>query len=389
MKIFLRCADDDKGWIIGKFAERLREELVQAGMDVTLGQIPTGSYDVCHHLGYWMFEEKLATLDTLMVTHIDKWETRHMLSKALSEAELGICMSSHTMQNLRQDLPVSPDRFCYIHPAHDGELRPRPIHVGITSRLYRDGRKNENMLMDLKGLVDPQSFRFSIMGAGWGSLVDQMQAAGFQVDYAPDFDRASYAHLITSLDYYLYLGHDEGSMGFLDAVASGVETIVTPQGFHLDVPDGITHAISGRDDFRRVFKQLEANARKRSETVAQWSWARYARKHLEVWSYLLNASGGVGSGGSDESTVSDGADGVQSLVGAETVSTRKSGQKLVRLLGIVWFDYILRGWTVFRGNLRSLARRFLGSDRLARIWVVRRGMAKRLGVTSGRGGIEN
>jgi len=56
----------------------------------------------------------------------------------------------------------------------------------------------------------------------------------FEVEYHENFDYEVYKELIPTLDYYLYVGKDEGQMGFIDALAAGIPTIVTPQGFHLD-----------------------------------------------------------------------------------------------------------------------------------------------------------
>ena len=89
------------------------------------------------------------------------------------------------------------------------------------------------------------------------------------------------------LDYYLYWGFDEGSMGYLDALRAGVGTIVTPQGFHLDVKDGITYACRTLSDFKNVLLELQNKRKKVIESVEAWTWENYVKKHLEVWNYLL------------------------------------------------------------------------------------------------------
>ena len=60
---------------------------------------------------------------------------------------------------------------------------------------------------------------------------------------------------------YLFWGFDEGSMGFLDALSAGVETIVTPQGYHLDIPNGITYPCRIISDFEHVLIDIQ-NKRK-------------------------------------------------------------------------------------------------------------------------------
>ncbi|MFO1043655.1 MAG: hypothetical protein U0941_17875 [Planctomycetaceae bacterium] len=107
------------------------------------------------------------------------------------------------------------------------------------------------------------------------------------MEYWKNFEFNRYRELMRSLDYYLYLGNDEGSMGFLDAVSAGIPTIVTPQGFHLDVPNGITHPFHTLDDLVSVFKKIDTDRRERSNLVSSWTWENYARAHLRAWVKLL------------------------------------------------------------------------------------------------------
>jgi hypothetical protein len=181
---------------------------------------------------------------------------------------------------------VPRDRLCFVSPAHDGVVTPRRTLVGLTTRLYDDGRKRESLLEALAETISPADFRFAIMGSGWDAIVERLRDRGFEIDYVSRFDEAAYHALVPGLDYYLYLGEDEGSMGFLDALAAGVATIVTPQGFHLDVPDGITHEFRDLDDLRRVFADIAAVKRRRADSVAGLTWREYARKHVLVWEYL-------------------------------------------------------------------------------------------------------
>lgn len=82
-------------------------------------------------------------------------------------------------------------------------------------------------------------------------------------------------------------------MGFLDALQAGVETIVTPQGYHLDVKDGITYACRTLGDFINVLLELQERRNKMVESVRAWTWRNYVEKHLEVWNYLLGNDEGI------------------------------------------------------------------------------------------------
>jgi hypothetical protein len=293
MKAHIVCYEDVNDWILGKIARRLREELQALGMTVGLGKEPDPSADVNHHVIYWGYVDRKATVETVMLTHID---TRGELGKVRHQlvdvgVEMGICASFEAMHRLAH-FGVPRQKLCFIHPAHDGLIKPRKTLVGLTTRIYPDGCKREHLLRELTTRISSDDFKFAIMGAGWDEIVGAMRKRGFEIDYADRFDHAAYCRLMPSLDYYLYLGMDEGSAGFLDALAAGVPTIVTPQGFHLDAPGGITHPFESIDDLERIFHDIAEEKRRRTQAVASWTWAEYGRKHALIWEYLLARKAG-------------------------------------------------------------------------------------------------
>lgn len=307
MKVSIVCRDDQRDWILGKIATRLRDELAPQ-VAVSLGPEPDAGADLHHFVWYDDFRDG-GRAATVGVTHIDSRPKLEKLRHQLRRAGAGVCMSRDHMEELRAaGLP----RLCYVLPAHDGAIPPRRLHVGITTRLYPpDPCKREWLVEQLALHVDPADFRFSIMGAGWEPIVERLAARGFEVTHAPEFALEAYRALMPTLDFWLYTGWDEGSMGFLDALQAGVPTIATPQGFHLDVPGGLTHAFDDLASLVAVFESLAAAKRARTEAVRELTWARYARRHLEIWRHLL----GVGPASSP-----DGPDGLASLVDPEPAS---------------------------------------------------------------------
>jgi glycosyltransferase involved in cell wall biosynthesis len=278
---------DPRGWIIGKFAARLREELAALSVTADVAQTPDPSSDINHHLVYVDVAGNAGPHDTVMVTHVDDLASIRLLRRQVEAGATGICVSRDTMtQMVRMGLPAG--RLCYALPAHDEVLRPRPLLIGIATRLYPlDGRKREGMLLELASSIRSDDFRFVIIGSGWERIVAAMREKSFSVEYHPDFDAATYPDMMQSLDYYLYLGTDEGSMGFIDSLAAGVPTIATPQGFHLDAAEGLTQTFSTIEDLRQVFADIARPRRIRAESVAAWTWPNYARKHLDIWTFLL------------------------------------------------------------------------------------------------------
>ena len=309
MKIRIVCYEDPDAWILGKFAVKLHEQLIALGADSSLVRAPDDSADVNHHIAYVDYEGGDSGLNSLMVTHVDSVGKVRMLRRQLETADLAVCMSAETVADLR-GAGLPREKICYVNPGHDGVIAPRRLRVGITTRLYEDGRKKESAFENVLAKIPSDDFHFIIMGAGWGGVVEEMRRHGFSVDLYPAFDLKTYREQIPTLDFYVYFGRDEGSMGFVDAVTAGVATIVTPQGFHLDVEDGITHPIDNVDDLATVLSKIAEHRRQRASRVADWSWRRYAEKHLELWRYLA----GTGPNPTTPAVSRGAQDGLASLV---------------------------------------------------------------------------
>jgi hypothetical protein len=287
MKVNIICSEDVNAWIVGKFAIRLNDELNKMGIASGINQPADTEADISHYIIYSSYTEKRPGINTLMVTHIDGLDRLFRLKKQLETADIGICMSRHTVDNLiKAGIPT--EKLCYINPAHDGVIKPRPIVIGITTRIYRDGRKNEHYILNLIKYIEPKEFKFKIMGDGWQNIINAMKEKSFEVEYYENFDHQIYRELIQSIDYYLYLGKDEGQMGFIDALAAGVKTIVTPQGYHLDAVGGITYPVNNFDEVLNAFNTISSQRHQLINSVSDWTWQEYAKKHTEIWASLLS-----------------------------------------------------------------------------------------------------
>ena len=286
MKVHIVCYEDVHGWILGKFALKLQEHLRPLGVAATISKQPDPQSDINHHIIYYDYDGRKTTTETVMVTHIDTDWKRERLRQQLINAAMGICCSAESVDALAA-AGLPREKLCFVNPGHDGEMRARRSVIGITSKVQPSGCKREGILLDLAQRISPDEFQFRIMGAGWDEHVKNLRLAGFTVDHWKAFDRPEYLKLMPSLDYYLYLGLDEGSMGYMDALAAGVQTIVTTQGFHLDAPGGITHGWSEPAELFRIFESIARDKRLRQQAVANWTWPEYAKRHFALWNYLL------------------------------------------------------------------------------------------------------
>lgn len=148
-------------------------------------------------------------------------------------------------------------------------------------------RKRTAAILDIVEGISCDYFRFVIMGSGWESIVDELRLRGFEVQYYNEFNYNVYVNIMQEIDYFLFIGFDEGSMGYLDALAAGAGTIVTPQGFHLDADCEIDYPCRNIEQFRRAFLDLQQKRMKKVNAVRDWTWGNYTDKHIEIWDYIL------------------------------------------------------------------------------------------------------
>ena len=294
MRIGIVTYEDPNQWILGKFARRLVEQLRVMELEAQLLRAPDPSFDINHHIIYQNYDDAAScAIDTLMITHIDTAGKLHLLRRQLETAKLGICMSRQATQQLTQ-AGIPADRLRYINPAHDELLAPRKISIGIFNKVHADGRTRNGLLPALAEQVDLRSFVFNIMGTNWEPTANALVARGIEVNCYPKFDLDEYRRLLPTLDYFMYLGLDEGSMAFVDALAAGVKTIATRQGFHLDATDGLTHPFIDLPELVTIFQSILAERNRPVEAVRRWTWRRYAEKHLALWQALIE-HGSVGA----------------------------------------------------------------------------------------------
>lgn len=289
-RLRIRIICSDPSWIIGKFVRKLEEELVKLGQDVDIAKEEDPLADINHYAFYGdltRIYNNRHTVRTSMVTHIDCVAKKELIKFQTQNNVLCICMSSETVDRL-STWGIAREKLCYVNPAQDGEIEPKKIVLGITNRCYKefDFRKRDDLILEVCKQLDPCLFKLKIMGSGWDEIVGHIRQLGFEVDYYAEFDRAIYNKLMPSLDYWIYYGFDEGAMGYLDALAAGVKTICTPQGFHLDTRGGLTYPCNTVEEFTRVLVQIQEEKREITNAVRDWTWENYAKKHLEIWQYL-------------------------------------------------------------------------------------------------------
>ncbi len=340
----------DRGWILEKMAMRLAEHLPNWDVQAEITPLPLPTVDVNHWMLYYDVEGGLYRKNTLAITHVDRPAKLHVLKQRLKKADLGICMSRMTLEQLVLS-GIPRQQLCFITPAHDGTVQPKRIVIGITSQIRADGAKREGVLTQMAQTIRLDAFHFEIIGPNWDAIIPYFQRAGATVEWNPGAyqkDNAEHLRLILErfkrFDYYLYMGWDEGSMGLFDALAAGIPTIVTPQGFHLDINDGITYPFISAAELCSILQQLAAERNRRIDSVSGLTWNEYARQHAVTWRALVN-----GQADGINAMLHDGYKYLTplpvlsrprlGLFGGSTVQTRMNRSALLEDLALLWTYY--------------------------------------------------
>lgn len=288
MKIAIICSANQKSWIIGKFASQLKINLEKLGYIADILDYPNTDYDINHHVYHADYIDCKETISTFMVTHIDSKGKLIRLKQLIDLAQLGICMSKNTADFL-VDKGIESKKITYIHPAHDGELSFKKIKIGVFSNIYGDGRKNENWLIELSSKISNNYFEFVFIGDGWELIVENLKSKMFEVDHK-SFSSENYKNYINLVDYWLYMGFDEGSMSFLDAQQIGKKIICSNQGFHNDMKDAADYLFSNKKEFFEIMLSINKLQFQKHQYTLNNTWENFTLKHLELWNYLLKKS---------------------------------------------------------------------------------------------------
>ena len=82
---------------------------------------------------------------------------------------------------------------------------------------------------------------------------------------------------------YCYFGFDEGSMGFMDAVAAGAKTIVTPQGYHLECGFDIDFPVRTIDDIIEAFQSIQEDVISNIQYCKDNNISSFCEKLISFW----------------------------------------------------------------------------------------------------------
>ena len=292
MKINIVNLDKD-GWILTKFAKNMFIYLKKKKVEVYLSKKPKDNVDVNHYIIFLFLKEikdyfPKKTINTAMLTHVNDDIRYNKIRNTAKFLNAGIAMSKHHAKMI-ESKRLGLEKIFYVLPPHDNDQNLKKINFGIFSNLYTDGRKNEKNFENAFSKLDTDLFKLTIIGKGWDGIVKKLRKKNIEITYFKFFFRSIYIRELKKIDYLIYLGNDEGSMTFMDAIQLGVKTIMIPQGFQNDLKNLITFKLnSNLNNLDRILSEILDSKKLFKEFKKLLTWENYVNEHLKIWKKLQN-----------------------------------------------------------------------------------------------------
>lgn len=189
------------------------------------------------------------------------------------------------------DKGIPKNKICYIHPPHDGTLKPRRLKIGIVGMKPMASEFDDFITKFVQATV-LDGYEFEVAGCGWEQVLCQLKAAKAVVQYYPSTrdskqDENAYRNNLCKWDYYLYFGYEEGLLGVFDSMAAGVPIIAHSNLSEFTSKNAITKYFSSGAELANILRKLTNERRQRSDHVKDWTWSEYARQHAIAWRMIL------------------------------------------------------------------------------------------------------
>ncbi len=292
MRINIVSYEPSSGWVLYDYACRLADELQPYVDLVDISNVQQPGYDVTFHINYAGLNNVLVPgIHCTLVTHIDTPEKFSLINHHARSGVIGYCMSEETARRLNA-LTGTRSFFNFAPPALLRSPEINRLNFMIASRVYSDGRKNEDWAINFFRIFNKLDINIRVIGTGWEPYVFSLKNDGYDVEYIPNFRKDIYIDWLKSSDYLLYTGHDEGALATLDALLYGVVPICTAQGYHLEQKGEIL-LFQTRKELEEIATKIKLiYEEKQANKLRLTDWGGFAKKHLIIWRKALEIIGG-------------------------------------------------------------------------------------------------
>jgi predicted O-methyltransferase YrrM len=209
------------------------------------------------------------------------------LMDACARADLIVCMSYEGRREL-VEMGVDPAKLWVIYASADFNYRKRL--VGIVGYPQPNGRKREQIIMDLAWQMDLTPFQFLFVGGEWEPFVAQLQSLGVTASCFHADTNQHLADVYNRLDLLLVTGYVEGGpLPLLEAMAAGVPVLSPRFGYAADLLD-YEQIYDDLKGLRARLEEFTAAGIFHHQLVHSWTWRDYAAEYALVIGRLIGES---------------------------------------------------------------------------------------------------
>jgi glycosyltransferase involved in cell wall biosynthesis len=227
---------------------------------------------IIYYINYSCFQEKSADIEVAYFAHMEADDvSRARFFNVARQINHCVCQSRAAADPLTQ---AGIDGVTIIPPGVDLDRFVPQVRIGVVGRTYHTGRKGEHLVAQV---LDMPGVEWCFTGDGW-----PRPGRAVRSEDLPAFYR--------SLDYLLVPSlYEGGPMTVIEALACGTPVIAPPVGWVPDFPH-IEFKLGDAADLRRVIEGVLQRKAALRESVAAFTWDRWAEEHDRLFTRLARSS---------------------------------------------------------------------------------------------------
>ncbi len=283
------------GWIIEKLMRDIAGKLALGGIIVTIGKIEDyKNEDIIFHARYlYATPVAGAKVNSVFVTHIDDQLKEIEIKREFNNFNSFVCCSQHDAEFLKE-LGCSEAKVIGIDlPHRGGNLRPKKI--AFFSERYKDGRKNEDWVLEYFSQAESYARRgivLCLIGYNWEGYCNKLANLGvsfelYRYDRSLPGEYEIQKEILSGMDFMIYPGFDGGAMCVYDGIAAGVELIVADNGYHKGL-GGNARLFRDKKEFFIRMNEVAESFKQRENVYDERSIDNYVEKLLHHWESIVS-----------------------------------------------------------------------------------------------------
>lgn len=283
------------GWIIEKLMRDIASKLTLRGITVRIGKLEDyEGEDVVFHARYlYATTVKRAKINSVFVTHVDDRLKELEISGEFDKFNSFVCCSQHDAEFLK-GLGCKESKILGNNLPHRGGIL-QPQKIAIFSERYKDGRKNEDWLIEYFTQAPSLARRgivLCLIGYNWEGYCKKLANMGlsfelYRYDRSLEGEYDIQKKILNDMDYLIYPGFDGGAMCIYDGIMAGAKLIIADNGYHKGL-GGNVRLFKNKSEFFICLDEVVELFQQRENVRDERSIDKYVENLLHHWETIVS-----------------------------------------------------------------------------------------------------